>query len=192
MCSEWNFALFVPHRDCRKYAVPLKEALFSTGCYGAFSFPFAVPLALLSRPLLKSELKSAAVLLRRAVGNNFAVGDEWAVTCFGGLRFGGQRLLTPILAQDDFLKTLFPHNAVAEFCPLPLLTAAILRDDGLGEHNEDISFQEKRFLDEFKNLKKLDTFTAGYAANLEMRALSDDGCSFEWRVTESAWMPRAG
>jgi hypothetical protein len=58
----------VPHRDTR---LPLREwsaSLFAAGVPGAWSFPWATPIALLKRFLSTEELKSLARALRQHIG----------------------------------------------------------------------------------------------------------------------------
>jgi hypothetical protein len=60
----------VPHRDAR---LPLRKwsaSLFAAGVPGAWSFPWAAPLALLKRPLSSEELKSLARALRLLLNEN--------------------------------------------------------------------------------------------------------------------------
>ncbi|MDR2793116.1 MAG: hypothetical protein LBB61_05555 [Treponema sp.] len=176
--------VFIPHRDCKKGVTLFKRSLFSSGFFGAFSFPIASPLAVLSRPLAKDELKRVAAQLRectRADGRNAGktgkiTAGTWDAVTLGGLCFGGQLLAFPVerLFQAE---TAFPAGVVVERCAVPLLAEAVMRgDEPMGEGKKP---HPARF-----------SFTAGYAANLTLRPLRDDGYSFEWRIGEPAWLPK--
>jgi hypothetical protein len=54
----------IPHRDIRKQLRAWSGELFAAGMAGAWSFPWAAPLACLSRPLTAAELRDAAFALR--------------------------------------------------------------------------------------------------------------------------------
>jgi len=58
------FLALIPHRDARLQARKWSGSLFNAGFGGAYSFPWASPLALLSRHLTAGELKHCAGLLR--------------------------------------------------------------------------------------------------------------------------------
>jgi hypothetical protein len=56
----------VPHRDSRRRLRDWSASLFAGGFSGAWSFPWAAPLAVLSRPFSAGELKHCARRLREA------------------------------------------------------------------------------------------------------------------------------
>ena len=58
--------VLVPHRDTRLLLRGWSASLFKTGFCGAYSFPWAAPLAILSGPLNTEELKHCARVLREA------------------------------------------------------------------------------------------------------------------------------
>jgi hypothetical protein len=66
--GSFLFAALVPHRNAVFIVEKFRQQLFAIGLDGAFSFPAAAPLALLSRPLLETELKTAAAELRTLLG----------------------------------------------------------------------------------------------------------------------------
>ena len=61
--------VLVPHRDARLPLRAWSASLFAAGLPGAWSFPWAAPLARLKRPLSAVELKSLARALRREVNS---------------------------------------------------------------------------------------------------------------------------
>jgi hypothetical protein len=58
----------IPHGNQRGLLRAWSGGLFAAGLAGAWAFPWAVPLALLSRPLNAGELRDAAGALREANG----------------------------------------------------------------------------------------------------------------------------
>ncbi|MDR2143814.1 MAG: hypothetical protein LBP29_05545 [Treponema sp.] len=66
--GSFLFAVLVPHRNAVFVIEKFRQQIFAAGLDGAFSFPAAAPLALLSRPLSGGELKTAAVELRKLLG----------------------------------------------------------------------------------------------------------------------------
>jgi hypothetical protein len=62
-----HIAALIPHRDSRRILRAYSGELFARGFAGAWSFPWAVPLALLSRPLEGAELSLLARSLRKRI-----------------------------------------------------------------------------------------------------------------------------
>lgn len=189
--EEKIFLAFAPHRDCGKGVEIVKRSLFSRGFYGAFSFPTASPLAVLARALTKDELKRIAAQLRE---NTFADGKkgritagEWGTTALGGIFFGGQGLDVPVERLFQAGAAL-PCGVVVEAAAVPLLVEAIMRGDTPGD-NALWEVAEKRARPAMQLAPF--SFTAGYVANLVLRPLCSDGYSFEWRIGEPVWMPKA-
>ena len=58
------FLVLIPHRDSLVIPREIRRKLFEAGFPGAYSFPLAVPLAGLSEPLNREELKHAAGSIR--------------------------------------------------------------------------------------------------------------------------------
>ncbi|MDR2445977.1 MAG: hypothetical protein LBD58_01595 [Treponema sp.] len=189
--EEKIFLALMPHRDCGKGVTTVKHSLLSLDFYGAFSFPVASPLAVLSHALTKDELKRIAVQLRE---NTFAEGrkgiitaGDWGTAALGGIFFGGQRLDVPVerLFQAD---AVFPRGVVVEPCAVPLLVEAVMRGDTPGGDAPWENTEEKKKRPAVQPASF--SFTAGYVANLALRPLRDDGYSFEWRIGEPVWMPK--
>jgi hypothetical protein len=61
-----TFLVLLPHRDIRLVLRKNSDSLFKAGFSGAYLFPWAAPLALLSRPLTAEELKHCARAVREA------------------------------------------------------------------------------------------------------------------------------
>lgn len=169
--KQFLFAALIPHRDCIPPLEAVKRELFGRGFYGAFSFPLAIPLALISRELDAGELKKLALALREKTLtlNGKMIAERWAEIAFAGLRFGGQKLNIPPLPTEDF-----PPFTIEEACPFPLLAVYIS--------------DEKTPIPAFDPAPI--SFRAAYVSNLSLTPLSDDGYSFSWSVSGQVWLPR--
>lgn len=153
-----------------------RRGLFASGLAGAFSFPLAAPLALVSRPFGREELKALAgemrELSRKEGGDGkFRSAGSGSVTCpQGGLHFFGP-LLKP---WDESLPSLAGDKILYRF-PALCLCAALL---GPGDVPAAAAGPEP-------------AFRAAMTANLAMRPLDqgERGCSFVWKTGRPLWLP---
>jgi hypothetical protein len=122
--GSFLFAALIPHRNAISVLEKFRQQLFAAGLDGAFSFPAAAPLALLSRPLTETELKTAAVELRKLLGDKKMVISALPETSFfsGGMSFFGPRLNLPFPA--------LPESAVISRWEKPVLAPAVLGSGG--------------------------------------------------------------
>ena len=98
--------VLVPHRDVRQEMRKYSESLFMAGFAGAYLFPWAAPLAVLSRPLNADELKHCARAVREAslsAGDGRINAAEIDITAFPGCRNGESRSALLGLRLDPFL-----------------------------------------------------------------------------------------
>ncbi|MDR1410580.1 MAG: hypothetical protein LBI91_00065 [Spirochaetaceae bacterium] len=99
--AVFRLAVLVPHRDIRPALYSYRRRLFAAGILGAYTFPPAVPLALLEKPLDDYGLKCLALTLRalslEAGGGFFTTDAEELslISCPGGLSFWGLPLNIP-------------------------------------------------------------------------------------------------
>ena len=88
--------VLVPHRDVRLALRNYSAALFKAGFDGAYHFPWAAPLAALSRPLDTDELKLTSRVLRKAAGVEKIIAAETSTAVFSsyadGFKLFGPRL----------------------------------------------------------------------------------------------------
>jgi hypothetical protein len=78
------FLVLVPHRDVRLVLRNYSADLFKAGIAGAYHFPWAAPLAVLSHPFNADELKHCARCIREAAGGD-KIGTVEAATAFPAL-----------------------------------------------------------------------------------------------------------
>jgi hypothetical protein len=152
--------------DCRR-------KLFAAGFMGAYSFPAAAPLALLSASFSREELRQTAHEIRKISlknkGKITAAGIDQAV-CSENMAFCG-----PLLDIPQALSTLSNKKTLCTF-PKAVLCAAI------GSKDEQITLPE---LPTF-------SFSAAMVANLVIRPLKNgvSPYSLEWRLGPGCWLPR--
>jgi hypothetical protein len=182
--GEYRFIILIPGRDTEKLLDGYRAALFAKGVYGAYSFPPAAPLAELSRPFSRDELKELAGIIRKltmAHDGKISGSECCSNTGFGDLSFFGPKLDIPAAggllsetARGKIARALFP----------PILCAALVHSgSGSAEKNPQ---PEKG---------PAFSFRAAALANLAIRPLPGGGAgeasalSFEWRIGPPVWLP---
>jgi hypothetical protein len=196
--------VLIPHRDARNLFRRWSEGLFAAGLSGAWAFPWAVPLACLSRPLLPAELREAAVALRESL----ARGDGKMRTGAAGLcplpasfsppppesgemrpaacgEWNGPALYGPRLEGGDPGQALRGAGAAKVlhcFSPL-ILGSALLEGPG-----------ESPGLGEALPPPPETAFRVAALANMIYRRRdAGKGASFfEWKTGKLRWLPSAG
>ncbi|GHV94332.1 hypothetical protein AGMMS50293_06520 [Spirochaetia bacterium] len=199
--SPLTLLVLVPHRDARLLLRRWSGTLFSAGCPGAWSFPWAAPLALLSRPLSVGELKHCAHILREeslTAGKNGKIKTgpaAFAAFPQGSLPGEDAAIFGPVL-NLEIPDSSFTANAAAKIIhrfSLPTLGAALVRYSG------DASAAAARNAAvggaDFPPAPQL-SFRAAALANMSYRplfsiegAMPDSAYSFEWRISELHWLP---
>src|SRR5215471_17302618 len=93
--EEFRFIILIIGMDTEKLLNEYRAALFAEGFYGAYSFPPAAPLAELSRPLNRDELKELAGNIRDLTiphDGKISNVENGTNAGFGELAFFGPRL----------------------------------------------------------------------------------------------------
>jgi hypothetical protein len=177
--EEFRFIILIIGMDTEKLLNEYRSALFAEGFYGAYSFPPAAPLAELSRPFNRDELKELAGNIR-----DLTMPHDGKISCaenasnagFGEYSFFGPRLnfietedLFPKTARGKIARSLFP----------PVLCAAMVHsvENPMPKEGPALSFR------------------AAALANLAIRPLPAgtggevQAFSFEWKMGEPIWLP---
>jgi hypothetical protein len=181
---EQRFVVLLPHRDAGKVLRDYRRRLFATGFPGAFSFPAAAPLALVSRPFTAGELRDLAHALRQAGieggrDGTFTAGPPGSLPFPGeAAPFAGLSLFGPVL---DLVPRDLPFPAIRRpFSALILCGALVSR-------GEEAPLREGAAA-----LGPL-SFRAAAVANLVIRPLGEPGpdpaYSFEWKTGRPSWLP---
>jgi hypothetical protein len=184
------FAVLVPHRDSRRFLRQRSAELFASGLWGAWSFPHAAPLALLSAPLGGPELRDLARALRELTleegrDGMLRPGPETSRIVSGVIpgRDGGFSLYGPALDLAIGLHTFNPRarEQVRAVFSRPLVGCAVL---GPGDSPESPGFIPAG-PDSFRG------FRAAAVANMVYRPINagEGGYSFSWRIGELYWLP---
>jgi len=174
------YIILIPHRDALKPFAAYREKLFAAGLYGAHAFPRAAPLARVSRPLSKEELKGLAAVIRGLTRENdgkitggrpSVVHDDSAFSFFGStLNLPADEGIFPRGARLTILKSFLP----------PVLCAALVGPGAIlktpvPEETQPVSFR------------------AAALANLIVRplAIGDADYSISWETGPPVWLPAA-
>ena len=190
-----RFIVLIPHRDALGSIEEYRRRLFAAGFPGAYAFPVAAPLAMVSRPFSREELKALARSLPRgkdgkilgegtalvrwpyAAGETTDEGAEPGLYSFFGipLDFPVREELFPQTARDKIIH--IPGNA--DSCPV-LCTALV--------HSGMNSGEEQQIREEAPVL----SFRTASLANLAIRPLGagDLDYSFEWKIGPHIWLPK--
>ena len=167
------YLVLVPHRDVRLVLRNYSASLFRAGFSGAFCFPWAAPLAALSRALDDTELKNCARVLREALGSKIYAAK--AAVC----AFGDESIFGPHIEIDNLPDAL--TNAVGkvtEIFPQPVIGACLLQ----ANEAENADLPQPPEL----------SFRAAAVANLYWRRTDDGGAlSARWKIGKLCWLPVA-
>jgi hypothetical protein len=175
------FLVLVPHRDIRLVLRNYSNALFKEGFAGAYHFPWVAPLAALSRPLNRKELKHCAGVLRNAAeGGKFNAGE---VSRIAFPKEGGTELFGPLL------NLALPHDTGGEkaayLFPLTVIGACLLDADRAA--NAPASLPSPPIIPAAPRL----SFSAAAAANLYWRPIKAGGAvtGCKWKIGPLCWLP---
>ena len=189
-----RFIILIPHRDARKPLYEYRRKLFAAGVFGAHSFPLAAPLASVSRPFTREELKELGRNLRnispKFIATNLTnqlrqrFGDQKSELSFFGpvMNLPAKEEIFPQTAKGKILSIFFP----------PVLCAALVEDKLLKTPHGD--HRDTKEVLEISTEKLPDlSFRAAALTNLAMRPLSSGAppYSFEWKISPLVWLPAA-
>ena len=182
MIRDYRFIVLFPHMNTLMRLSDYSDVLFAKGFNGAHSFPSGAPLAELSQPFNRDELKELAGNLRlltmahdgKISSVKYCVNAE-----FGALSFFGPLLDLP--ADPPAIEELFPKTArdkiIRVLFPPALCTALVNPEESPPpEEGPDLSFR-----------------TADIS-NMTIRPLPDakgeaQAYSFEWKANPPVWLP---
>jgi hypothetical protein len=180
--QEFRFIILVPGMDTQKLLHEYQDALFAKGFYGALSFPPSAPLAELSQPFNRDELKELAGNIRKLTMAHD--GKISSVKCCTNAEFGALSFFGPLLdlpADPLAIEDLFPKTArgkIVRFLFPVVLCAALVNtgENQLPEEGPALSFRAA----EIRNL----TIRPLPGAKGEAQAYS-----FEWKMNPPVWLP---
>ena len=181
MAHIFRFVILIPHRDIQGLLEKMGKELFAAGFLGAHSFPRAAPLARLSGPLNREELKGLAWNIRELTKkNDVKITSTLPAHGFfsGALSFYGPQL------DLYFDESIFPESGkgkILDWISPPVLCTAITEKKSVPK-----VFDPPR---EFP--RETLSFRAGALANLAMRPLAQGEAdySYEWKMGPLIWLP---
>ena len=172
--------VLVPHRDTRQQLHAYSASLFAAGLFGAWSFPWVVPLAEIKRPLAGGELKALARPLRDHINlsGGKCIADRPISTALPGSAtlsvFGPSLNIEP---PGSFFEAV-SDTVLCRLSPL-VIGAAVVHG------------QCEMPLPDLPQI----SFRAAALANMSIRPLAGcggwDGYSFEWKIGALHWLPKA-
>lgn len=191
----FRYIILVPHRDAARALEEYRHKLFSGAVPGAHSFPAASPLAEVSSPFSREELRELSGSIRRLImennGKTLNAGANRRSESGIFLFFG------PVL-NLAINERSFPESATGKISKIlspPLLCAALLNPAGLRFlAAENSSAKEIPVPEDPPSL----SFRAAALANLAIRPLkvsaqgsaSPAELSYEWRLGPLVWLPK--
>jgi hypothetical protein len=174
--------VLIPHRDSRRLLRLWSGELFAAGLHGAWSFPWAAPLGIISRFLTRDELNDLAHGLREESlvdgrDGKMAAGETAALPfpeLAADLAFFGPaldlRLPEPLFAGSA-------ATALVHAFPYPVLASAIIHD------------VPSELLPGLPPPPAI-SFRAAAVANMLFRPIPGGAVpSFEWQIGELRWLP---
>jgi hypothetical protein len=176
-------------------------ALFAAGVYGAWSFPWAAPLAILSRPLSAGELKHCARALREQslAGSNDgkiktgpAACAAFPAGCFGAAE-GSAALFGPVF-DIAVPSGLFPARVsgkiIRRFSP-PVLGSALVWGSAPAQNAlpgpPELSFRAAALANMI--FRPLGAGDGGGDISIGGADTQIGDCSFEWKIGKLYWLP---
>ena len=192
------FLILVPHRDTHCHIEAIRKKLFAAGFKGSYSFPLAAPLALLSEPLEKNELKVLANEIRTATieKNGKITANEFCkIRCdhdeffnntkekfWNTMEFFGPQLDLPLKNISGLKNKKISYNF-----PKTILCAAISNIDSPPNDENFSSEIHSETHDETQPF----SFRAAMVANLAIRPLKSGlpPYSLEWQFWPECWLP---
>jgi hypothetical protein len=202
--GAFRLLVLIPHRDARLPLRSYSGALFSAGFYGAWSFPWVAPLALLSRPFTAGELKHCACALR---GQSLAGGRDgkiktgpaaravFPLSCTGKER-GEAAVLGPtldIVLPDAAFTAEAAVKIRYRFSPLVLGAALTWSSGSAPPETPVLSFRAAALANMI--YRPLPDAEAGVSSDDSLRdagpqdAAFEGAYSFEWKIGKSIWLP---
>jgi hypothetical protein len=196
MLEKFNFCtriflVLVPHRDIRLVLRNFSSALFKAGFSGAYHFPWVAPLAALSRPLDREELKHCARSLRQAAGGEKICAAEASFTTFppeSGTALFGPRLGFQIPQDTGGGKAVY-------LFPQPVIGAALLDADEIAAFttagNADAMPPQPTVPVAVPPAAPKLSFRAAAVANMFWRPMKtkDAAAGYKWKIGPLCWLP---
>jgi hypothetical protein len=174
-----QFLVLVPHRDTRLVLRNYSKTLLKAGFTGAYRFPWAAPLALLSRPLNPQDLKSISNAIRKsAIAGKFNAEEAKTIPFPFGENDGflyGPRL-------DLSLPPDFSINGISHFYTTTVIGACLLQD---GKNTDALPCPPKL------------SFSAAAVANMVWQPVSissedakSEAFGYKWKIGKLCWLPK--
>jgi hypothetical protein len=203
----YHFIIIVPHRDSLKPFEEYRAKLFAAGFPGAWSFPNAAPLASVSQPFSRDELKGLGRNIRL-----LTAGNDGKIFCSGST-------LTKFTTENTEFYTEITTEGTEDYTEDTEDTEDTKKKENFSFFGPGINFHiEEGLFSETARAKILGIFSppvlcaalfapeekppseegpvisfrAASLANFAIRPLESGaaGYSFEWRMGPLVWLPK--
>ena len=169
--KKFQYIILIPHRDALRELEKYRQKLFSLGFNGAYSFPLCAPLASISRPFSREELKELAKNIRKLSlesEGNLVCGENAIISYTEELYFFGPKLNINI--NELQFNTEARSKFLSNFSPPIICTALVKGEPEKIEQIPELSFR------------------AACLASLVIRPLAEAELSFEWKMSPPVWL----
>jgi len=170
------FLVLVPHRDTRLILRNYSSSLFRAGAAGAYHFPWVAPLAALSQPFSRDELKVCAHFLRKAVGEGKINAMDAAACPFTaeGTALFGPRI--DIGISSDMFGEDGVRKVASVFVPQVIGTCLVSagEDTSALPPHPQLSFRAAAVANMYRRTTRTDTAVIGY----------------KWKIGKLCWLPK--
>jgi hypothetical protein len=192
-----RFIILVPHRDAIKLLSEYRQRLFTAGLFSAYSFPISSPLAEVSRPFNREELKGLARNIRLLTeGSNGKIVANTCCTVSDSLHlsFCGPSLNLPV--TEEAFPGIAKEKILRIMSPIVLCTGMAGKNPA-GENSVWENSESSK--------APAVSFRAAFVANLSIRPIAGADCStenstknslensmefsYEWKIGEPVWLP---
>jgi hypothetical protein len=173
------FLVLVPHRDIRLVLRKYSSDLLKTGIADACLFPRVAPLAALSSPFTKDELKQCVRAIKETVLESKIIAKEAAAIPFPAndkktFLFGPR--FDPLIEQDLLIKTKNFNKKLTYFFSTQVIGCCLMN---AGENNAVRAPHEL-------------SFRAAAVANMYWKPVNMEGAfGCEWEIGELIWLPKS-
>jgi hypothetical protein len=166
------YLALVPHNDARLVLRNYSASLFRAGYEGAFCFPWAAPLAAVSRALDDAELKNCSRVLREALGSKIYASQP------GSCEFENAAIFGPRIDIDDLSGVLVgTAGKVKEIFSQPVIGACLLQP----AEAKNAALPPPPEL----------SFRAAAVANMYWKNTYEGGAfAVRWKIGKLRWLPK--
>jgi len=179
------FLVLVPHKDARGEICKYSESLYKNGLKGAYSFPYAAPLASLLKPFSQEELKTTAKYLRETTNGEKFQSRELSHAAFGhpddnmllfGHKLNNNLSLAALTCAEKKIKNQITPAVIGSYLMPKICEQQLCALTSLCESSPQPVF----------------SFRAAAVANMFWRTIKKKGeIRYKWKIGKLSWLPKS-